>query len=108
MNHRVLFICSRNRLCSPTAEHLFAQRSGIESASAGLSPDAEHPLTAEDLEWADTVFVMEQVHRSKLAAKFKPWLQDKRVICLGIPDEYDYMDPDLVRLLEMRVVPHLP
>lgn len=107
MTRRLLFICSRNKLRSPTAERLFAGHPGTETTSAGLSPDAESPLTIETLEWADTVFVMEQNHRSKLMKSFKPWLRDKRVICLGIPDDYDYMQPELVRLLEARVTPHL-
>jgi len=36
----LLFLCSRNRLRSPTAEPVFADRPGVETASAGLSP---HP-----------------------------------------------------------------
>jgi predicted protein tyrosine phosphatase len=29
------------------------------------------------------------------------------VICLDIPDIYEYMDPELVALLEKRVKPYL-
>jgi predicted protein tyrosine phosphatase len=107
MTRRLLFICSRNRLRSPTAEQVFAALPDTETASAGLSPDAESRLTSETLEWADTVFVMEQAHRSKLTRLFKASLHNKRVICLGIPDDYDYMQPELVHLLEARVTPHL-
>lgn len=48
---RALFICSRNRLRSPTAERLFADWPGVESDSAGLASDAEVPLSAEQVEW---------------------------------------------------------
>ena len=106
MKH-VLFVCSQNRLRSPTAEQVFAGHPGIETASAGLNRDAEHPLGNELVAWADIVFVMEKTHRDKLTSKFKAQLRDKRVICLDIPDDYDYMDPGLVRLLEMKVPPHL-
>lgn len=108
MTCNVLFLCSRNRLRSPTAEAVFAGRPGIATASAGLSPDADDPLTPEMLEWAQIVFVMERRHRGRLSAAFGTYLRGKRVVCLDIPDDYDLMDPALVRLLEARVPRHLP
>lgn len=86
---RVLFICSRNRLRSPTAERVFATWPGVETDSAGLAPDADCPLTADQVEWAEVIFVMEKQHRSNLAQRFKGPLQGKRVICLDVPDDYD-------------------
>lgn len=108
MSHNVLFICSQNRLRSPTAEQVFADWPGIETSSAGLNNDAENPVTPELLEWAELIFVMERAHRSKLSAKFKRHLGHARVVCLDIPDEYDYMDEELVRLLRGKVPRHLP
>jgi predicted protein tyrosine phosphatase len=99
----VLFICSQNKLRSPTAEQVFARYPDIETASAGLNNDAENPVTGELVEWADLIFVMEQTHRNKLRKKFKQHLGRAKVICLDIPDDYDFMDPYLVRLLEARV-----
>ena len=104
---RVLFICSQNRLRSPTAERVFADHPGIECSSAGLGIDAENPVTPELVEWAEIIFVMEKAHRSKLSLKFRRDLGNKRVICLDIPDQYDYMDPTLVRLLKAKVTPFL-
>lgn len=108
MTCHALFLCSRNRLRSPTAEQVFAGWPGIEVASAGLAPDAENPVTPELLDLAQIVFVMERVHRSRLSAKFGAHLRGKRVVCLDIPDDYDFMAPELVRLLEARVPRHLP
>jgi predicted protein tyrosine phosphatase len=106
MKH-VLFICSQNRLRSPTAERVFSNRPGFEVASAGLNPDAETTVSPELLEWADVIFVMEQSHRSILSRKFGAHLKTKRIICLDIPDRFEYMDPELVRLLEAKVGPLL-
>jgi predicted protein tyrosine phosphatase len=100
---RLLFICSANKLRSPTAEHIFSTWPDIETDSAGLNAAAEQQLSTEQLEWADIIFVMEKAHRNKLSAKFGKHLKGKRVICLDIPDDYEFMDPDLVRLLEVRV-----
>ncbi|MDP8997213.1 MAG: low molecular weight protein tyrosine phosphatase family protein [Pseudomonadota bacterium] len=97
-----LFICSQNKLRSPTAEHIFAKWPNIETDSAGLNNDAETTLTPEQIDWADLIFVMEKAHRNRLTHKFKKHLKNKRVICLDIPDEYEYMDANLVRLLEVR------
>lgn len=105
---RVLFLCSRNRLRSPTAEEVFRGWPGIDVASAGLSPDAEEQVAPELLHWADDIFVMEPVHRRRLASRFGAHLAGKRVVCLRIPDDFEYMDPTLVALLRARVTPHLP
>jgi predicted protein tyrosine phosphatase len=105
---RVLFICSQNRLRSPTAEQVFADWPGIETFSAGLNHTAENPLTPELLEWASLVFVMEKTHREKLSKRFGDYLDGKRVVCLDIPDEFTYMQDSLVALLRSRVPRHLP
>lgn len=106
MKH-LLFVCSQNRLRSPTAEVVFSRYEGIEAISAGTNNDAETPVTGDLIDWADIVFVMERAHRNRVTRKFKALLKDKRVIVLGIPDDYAFMDPALVRLLEARVPRHL-
>lgn len=100
---RVLFVCTQNRLRSPTAEHVFGDRPGFEVASAGIAPSAEVPVSLELIEWADVIFVMESAHRNKLSKQFRPHLKGKRIICLNIPDQFEYMDPALIRLLEVKV-----
>lgn len=100
---KVLFVCSRNRLRSPTAEQVFSTRRDLEVASAGTNHDADTPLTADLVAWADIIFVMEKAHRAKLQKRFKASLKNARLICLDIPDNYEFMDPVLVQLLETRV-----
>ena len=104
----VLFVCSLNRWRSPTAEQVFAEHPGIDCSSAGLNNGAENPLTRDQVEWAELIFVMERGHKTKLLSKFKSQLNGKRVICLGIPDNYPYMDPALVSLLKSKVMRFLP
>ncbi|MBL0914198.1 MAG: phosphotyrosine protein phosphatase [Sphingopyxis sp.] len=103
-----LFVCSQNRLRSPTAEQIFADHPDIETASAGTNNDAENPLTAELVRWADMIFVMEKAHRNKLQKRYRDALKDARVICLDIPDDYDFMDEALVRLLKAKMSRYLP
>ena len=103
-----LFVCSQNKLRSPTAEQVFADHPGVETASAGTNNDAENPVTSELLRWADMVFVMEKTHRNKIQRKYRNALKDARIVCLDIPDEYDYMDAALVQLLNARMLRYLP
>ncbi|HQI67118.1 MAG TPA: hypothetical protein PLJ54_12140 [Rhodoglobus sp.] len=97
----VLFVCARNRLRSPTAERIFADRA--ETDSAGLAPDADVRLSGDQIEWADLIVVMEKSQRAKLATKFGRQLSGRRVVCLDIPDRYEFMQPELIDLLEKRM-----
>jgi predicted protein tyrosine phosphatase len=104
----VLFVCSANRQRSPTAEQVCSTWPGVETDSAGISTGADVLLSSEQVDWADIIFVMEKTHRNKLVRQFRARLKDKRVICLDIPDHYDFMDPALVRIIEKRVSRFLP
>lgn len=103
----VLFVCSRNRLRSPTAEAVFAELPGIETASAGTSPDAEERVSRELIAWADLIVVMEARHKRALTRSFGEALRGRRLIVADIPDRYDAMDPELIALLRRRVEPLL-
>ncbi len=108
MKHKnVLFLCSANRLRSPTAEHVFADWPNIETDSAGLDASASVVVSPEQLKWADIIFIMENRHRNRLSKKHRKHLNGQRVITLGIPDDYEYMDPILVNLLETKAGPFL-
>lgn len=104
---KLLFVCSANMMRSPTGEAVFSRYEGIEAASAGINMDAETPVSADLVEWADVVVVMEQHHARFLQERFGYLLRRKRIAVLGIPDRYDYMDPELVRILKEEVEPQL-
>ena len=100
---RVLFVCSRNRLRSPTAEAVVAGWPGVAALSAGTAPDAEARVSLDLVEWADVVVAFEPRHRRRLAAQFGEALRDTRVVVLGIPDDFAFMDPGLVDTLRQRL-----
>jgi len=108
MQKHILFLCSQNKLRSPTAEAVFSAHPGVEVDSAGLNNDAEVPLSEEQIEWADLILVMETAHRNRLNRKFKHALAGKRIVVLNIPDNYEYMDPELVSVLKLRCAPYFP
>lgn len=100
----ILFICSRNQWRSPTGEQVwckcFAQVPDIRIRSAGTSPRARRTVNATDIRWADVIFAMEDKHRQRLKAEFRQLLNDKTLQVLGIPDDYQYMDPELIEIFE--------
>ncbi|WP_431067486.1 low molecular weight protein tyrosine phosphatase family protein [Methylotuvimicrobium sp.] len=104
---KLLFVCSENRLRSPTGEEIFSRYDGVEAIGCGTNADAETPLSGDLIEWADVVFVMEKSHRNKVKKKYRDLLKNKRLISLDIPDSYERMDPNLIRLLESRVSKHV-
>jgi predicted protein tyrosine phosphatase len=102
-----LFLCSRHRLRSPTAAQVFSSWPGVTTDSAGLAADADHVLELEQLAWADLIFVMEPAHQHRLTRDYSRHLRGKRVNCLGIPDDFQFMQPELVALLLARAGPTL-
>ncbi len=102
MKH-ILFVCSQNKLRSPTAEQVFSNVEGVEVLSAGTNNDAVTPITPELICWADKIMVMENAHRDKIKKKYKKYINGKSIITLGIPDEYECMDKELVAILKNKV-----
>jgi predicted protein tyrosine phosphatase len=103
----VLFLCNQNRLRSPTAEKVFGAEPGMEVRSAGVDPDATVPVTRELVEWAELVFVMEKRQRNIIRKRYPDLYQSRPIVCLYIPDEYEYLDPALETLLRQRVAAYL-
>jgi predicted protein tyrosine phosphatase len=103
----VLFVCSRNQWRSPTAEQVFKKHAKLAVRSGGTSAQARRKVSADDVAWADVIFVMEEKHRTRLAAEFARLLQHKILYVLDIPDEYRLMDPNLISELERSVLPIL-
>jgi predicted protein tyrosine phosphatase len=104
---RVLFICRHNRMRSATAERIFAKREDLDVRSAGTSADALARVNAQMLDWADQIFIMDGQQRRALQRRFAGHPALERLICLDIPDEFGFLQPELVQLLEARAVPHL-
>ncbi len=93
---KVLFVCSRNRWRSPTAERLFDGVLGVQARSAGTEAGARVRVNEKILGWADVVFCMERRHVRRLRERFVVPLEGKKIHVLDVPDDYEYMDPELI------------
>ncbi len=53
------------------------------------------------------IFVMEKRHAKALKTMFGKLLGVKRLVCLGIPDDFEFMDAKLIEILQAKVTPYL-
>lgn len=100
---KILFVCTINRMRSLTAHNIYKDDTRFEVQSAGTSPHARIMLSADLLQWADAIIVMENAHRNFIRKKHPDIYKNKNIICLHIPDEYDYMQPELISILKQKV-----
>ena len=103
---KLLFICSRNQWRSPTGEKVYSLK-GMSARSAGTSPNAKRTVSVNDIRWATHIFVMEKKHKQRLLAKFARLVEYKKIIVLDIPDDYQFMQPELVEIFEDCIEHHL-
>jgi predicted protein tyrosine phosphatase len=104
---KLLFVCSQNKLRSLTAEKFFEDSAHYQVRSVGTQPDARIVVSEGHLGWADIIFCMEKSHVNRLRRKFPEALHGKRVICLNIPDQFEFMDPDLLDELRAKLSPYV-
>lgn len=99
---KILFICTINRMRSATAHEIYKTDNRFELESAGTHESARNVVSLSLLQWADTIVVMEKHHRNYIRKHFPDIYEAKKIVCLYIPDEYDYMQPDLINLLKEK------
>jgi predicted protein tyrosine phosphatase len=104
---QLLFVCSRNQWRSPTAAALFDQSEGYVAKSAGTSDRARIKITSGMINWADRIFVMEKRHSAIIRQKYPAEIAEKMLVVLHISDDYQYMDPELIDILESRLAEYL-
>ncbi|NET39451.1 MAG: protein tyrosine phosphatase [Cyanothece sp. SIO1E1] len=104
---KLLFICSRNKARSYTAEKMYEKMDRYRVRSRGTENGARIKVTAGDIGWADIIFTMENRHSHRLRKKFPEAFTGKRRVTLFIKDIYDPMDPKLIEVLKQKLTPHI-
>ena len=98
----ILVVCGRNKKRSKTAEYIFKNDNRFSVRSAGLSPKSDRKISENDLSWADLIFVMETGQRAKIWKLYRH-LELPTIEVLNIPDDYEFMDEELVEMLADRI-----
>ena len=104
---KILFVCSRNKWRSATAETIYKNHPEHQVRSAGTEPSARIKLNAKHVIWADLIFVMEKKHKQRIEEKFSEEIADKKIVIMDIPDEYQYMDKELIEELNLKTLDYL-
>jgi predicted protein tyrosine phosphatase len=100
---KLLFICSQNKWRSLTAERIYDGFPSYQVKSAGTDKGARVKVTGGHIGWADWIFVMEKKHLQILRSKYQDELQTKKVICLNIADDFEFMDAELIEILKSKL-----
>lgn len=103
----LLFICSQNKRRSLTAEKIFDGYNGHKAYSAGTEKNSRMKVTPGLLGWADIIFCMEKKHVRRLKDKYSYIVNDKKLVCLNISDDYEFMDEELQELLKSCVCEYI-
>lgn len=94
-----------NRWRSPTAETMYRKMAGLSVRSAGMARGAKKTISANDVLWADVIFLMEEKHKTRLRSQYRDAVRGKALHVLDIPDDYEYMNPELIDLIRDKVEP---
>jgi|SRR5712671_507433 predicted protein tyrosine phosphatase len=100
---KVLMVCTGNMDRGPTAAMLLAEMCApLWVTSAGTESWARNKVTAELVEEADIICVMEEAHRRFILSRFGESGAAK-VIVLDVPDNYVCWEARLVTLLKPKL-----
>ena len=100
---RVLCLCSANMLRSPTMQVVLSMPPyDYNTRSAGTYDFALIPLTDELIGWADEIVCADTEHVEKATEMMQSCGEDKPVVNLRIPDNYEYRNPELIGLIRKR------
>lgn len=103
----VLFVCSKNQWRSPTAEAVYRDDPRVSVRSRGTATSAKQTIRTADLAWANLVLVMEDKHRHRLFADFPGETRFLPIEVLRIPDDYQFVDPELMELIRSSADPSI-
>ncbi len=98
----LLFVCAKNKWRSPTAENIYRHDPRFKVRSAGVSSSARKTISEVDIRWADLILAMENKHKKRIQSSFS-YLDLPKIIVLDIPDDYEYLNPELIVLLEESI-----
>ncbi len=102
----VLFVCTAALQRSPTAAEVFSdiarkKKVSVSIKYAGIHPLAAHVVDEELIDWADRIYVMENIHKDFILSIKKS--AAKKIKVLNIPDMYLRGAPELVEILREKL-----
>ena len=98
---KVLAVCSAGMLRSPTIARVLADKYDYNTRSCGVTTEfALVPISEALVHWADEIVFAEQRHMEAVLGQIQiP--EGVRCVVLNIPDEYEYMETELVDMIKV-------
>src|SRR5674476_318443 len=93
---KLLFVCRNNKMRSYTAEVIYNSKGLYSAKSAGTEKTARVKVTKDLLLWADIIFTMEEKQAKYIRTEFVESVRNKKIIVFGIPNNYYFMEPELI------------
>jgi predicted protein tyrosine phosphatase len=102
---KVLCVCSAGLLRSPTLAWVLSNEPFNFNVRAAGSSRAFALIPVDDvlLEWADLVVFVNQENEDEVNEHFPEDMKDKDFLTLDIPDNFQFRDPTLVKIIEAQV-----
>ena len=97
-----MVVCGRNKRRSKTAEQIYRKNAKIDVRSAGLSPKSPSQISESKIEWSDAIMVMEDNQKNRINGQYRH-IELPPIFVLHIEDEFEFMDEELIELLEERI-----
>ncbi len=99
---KILIVCGRNKRRSRTAEYIFKNDQRFQVRSAGVSSKSDVQINEKLINWADIIFVMDNGQRNRIQNQFRT-MDIPEIHSLDISDDYEYLDEDLINMLETKI-----
>lgn len=108
-HYKCLCVCSAGVLRSPTAAEVLSRDPwNFNTRAVGLFEEfALVPISTALIKWANVIVTMEHNQKEFIEANADNFLDDewgnkKKIYSLNIPDEFEFRDPELIRLIGER------
>jgi predicted protein tyrosine phosphatase len=108
---KILFICSKNKVRSVTAEKVYQRVSGLQVRSRGTDASARIRVGEGDIGWAEMILCFERRNFVDLKARFgEEVLEGKEIHILDIRNErneYSILSAKLVSKIKEAADPYI-
>ena len=100
---RVLAVCSAGLLRSATIQQYLVKEFGDNVRNCGVDEEyALIPISTALVSWAHEIIFADIISFTKVRAKLKEMDVLDKCIILKIPDQYEFNDPELIKLIKLQ------
>lgn len=106
---RVLAVCSAGMLRAPTLANVLWKEWAYNTRSCGMTDFALIPIDEELIVWADEIVFVSCDVWLNTPVRIQDTIAEfgKKIVCLSIPDDYEWGDAELMKMCLEQYSEHL-